>query len=213
MKDAQRGLDASFRRTFGRGIDAAERFARLEIHGVDLDYDSRLRDALAATDAETVKAAAARHLDPERLLVLCVGDIESMKDGDGLHPQKLADLGPMTKHAGTVAVQAAGPDGVVRQVLDALREGDLEAVKKHATQAMLARLEEAPDMERRLGMFKRMLGTAKVSDPETETKDDEAKTRVKIEAKMGEQEVTLFVRLGLVKDGDVWKCDTLQVGQ
>ena len=103
VADAKRSLDSSFRRTFGRGFDAAEAFAELEAHGVDLGYYEALRRGYAEVTVETLQNAAARYLQPEQLLVLCVGDVETMKRGDGTHPMQLSDLGPITVHAAPAA--------------------------------------------------------------------------------------------------------------
>ncbi len=92
---------ASTPRSAGPSAAASDRpgsSRTLEAQGIDLDYYEALRRAYAAIDADTLKAAAVRHLDPERLLVLCVGDVEAMKGGDGQNPQTLADLGEMTVH-------------------------------------------------------------------------------------------------------------------
>ncbi|MEN8152017.1 MAG: insulinase family protein, partial [Planctomycetota bacterium] len=100
---AKLGVDAGFRRSFGTGFAAAETFAGLEARGVDLDYYAKLRAAYAAVTAEAVKAVAAKYLDPARLFILCVGDLESMKAGDGTHENRLPDFGEPTIHDQTVS--------------------------------------------------------------------------------------------------------------
>ena len=87
IAEAKGSLDSSFRRTFGRGFSSAQAFAELESHGVGLDYYDGMRTRYAAVTAEQVRTIAARYLDPAGLLVLCVGDVEAMKAGDGRRPQ------------------------------------------------------------------------------------------------------------------------------
>ncbi len=212
VEEAKQTLEAGFRRTFGRGFDSAETFATLEVHGVDLDHYEKLRETYAAIDTETVQAAAARHIDPARLLMLCVGDVEAMKAGDGQNPPTLADFGEITVHDAPAASDVGTPQAAVRQILTAFGDGDMETVKAHATAAMRKRLDETPDMATRLGMFQRMLTTATVSDPEVTVEGATAESLVTIEATLGEQSMVLEMRMDLVKEGDAWKCDTFSVG-
>ena len=212
VAEAKQGLESAFRRTFGRGFDAAETFAELEANGIPLEHYHALREAYASVDAAAVQAAAKRHIDPNRLLILCVGDLEAMKGGDGQHPPTLADFGEVTVHAAPAARDEGTPEAVIRQILTAFGGGDMEGVKAHATEAMRKRLEETPGMADRLGMFQRMLGTATVSDPLVALDGATAQGRVTIEATLGEQSMVLEMRMDLVKEGDAWKCDTFSVG-
>jgi predicted Zn-dependent peptidase len=98
MKDALGALETSFRRTFGRGFDSAEVFADLEARSADLAYHATLRNAYQTVTADRVKEVAARYLSPDRLLVLCVGNIDEMRPGDGVHADRLEDSGEATVH-------------------------------------------------------------------------------------------------------------------
>ena len=211
--EAKGSLDSAFRGTFGRGFSSATAFAELEAQGVGLDYYDVVRKRYAAVTAEQVQAVAARYLDPAGLLVLCVGDVEAMKAGDGTHPNQLADLGPPTVHEPEGAAPAAPttPGAVAQALLDALKAGDLEALKSYTTKAFQARLAEDPERAGRLRMVPGLLAQATLSDPTVETEGETAAVSVPVQASMGGNTMELVVRLEMVQEGGAWKCETFGI--
>jgi zinc protease len=69
----------------------AARLAELVIYGLPDDYHHRYRDQIRAVDVETAKAAVARHLHPERMSVVIVGDADRIRG-----PVEALGLGPVT---------------------------------------------------------------------------------------------------------------------
>ncbi len=211
LSDAKGSLDSGFRRTFGRGTSSAEAFAELEAQGVDLDYYDALRKRYASVTAEQVQAVAARYLQPDGLLVLCVGDVEAMKRGDGTHPMQLADLGSPTVHEGAARTAPTTPSAVARALLDALAAGDEKGVKAHTTKAFQARLEDDPERAGRFHMLPRMLEQATLSDPEVQVEGDTATVSVPVQVTLGGNTMELVIRLEMVKEDGAWKCETFGV--
>jgi zinc protease len=68
---------------FERGTDAAATFAELFTYDLPLDYFSTLPDKINAGTAEQAQAAAQKHILPDKMIVLAIGDRakieESMK--------------------------------------------------------------------------------------------------------------------------------------
>jgi zinc protease len=62
---------------------------QLELYGYPLDWLSRYRQGIEAVTTAEVRAAAARHLTPERLAIVVVGP----KEGTD---RPLSDFGPVT---------------------------------------------------------------------------------------------------------------------
>jgi predicted Zn-dependent peptidase len=56
----------------------AARLAELIIYGLPDDYHHRYRDRVRAVDVETARAAVARHLHPERMSIVVVGDADQI---------------------------------------------------------------------------------------------------------------------------------------
>lgn len=214
MADVHKSLDAGFRGTLGRGADAAEAFADLEANGAPLDTYDTLRRDCARVDAQRVREVAAKYLDPDHGLVLCVGDLDAMKAGDGVHPMLLSDLGAMTLHEAPVPAAEAPttPAAVAASVLEALRAGDVGALTARASQAFRERLEKNPDTTARLRMLPRVLERATVSEPQVEMEGEGAKVTVPVQATMRGNPVELVVEMRLVREDDAWKVDALQAG-
>jgi hypothetical protein len=211
LSAAKESLDSGFRRIFGRGFNSAETFAELETQGVDLSYYQELRKAYASVDGEQVKDVAKRYLDPGSLLILCVGNVEEMKQGDGVHGNRLEDFGPMTVHDGPLQSVATSPGAVVLLILDALKAGDVEGLKAHGATALLKRMQETPRMVSQLRLLPRMLETAKCSPPEEETAGDAAEVSVPVEATMGGNTVDLVLQFSMVREAGAWKCESFRI--
>ena len=65
---------------FERGTDAAGTFAELFTYDLPLDYYSKLPETFNAVTAEQAQAAAQKHILPEKLIVLAVGDRAKIED-------------------------------------------------------------------------------------------------------------------------------------
>jgi zinc protease len=59
---------------FERGTDAAASFAELFTYDLPLDYYSKLPETFNAVTAEQAQGAAQKHIVPEKMIVLAVGD-------------------------------------------------------------------------------------------------------------------------------------------
>jgi len=212
MVDARRSLDSGFRRAFGRGADSAEAFAELEENGVPLAFYAGLRQAYGAVDAQRVQQVAARYLAPDGLLVLCVGDVDAMKEGDGVHPMLLADLGAMTLHVARAAPGPSSPASVALAVLDALKAGDTDALRARCTESFRKRIEEDPEATAYLGMLPRLLAGATVAEPEVTLEDEAAKVRVPVKATVQGSAMELLIEMSMVRVDDAWRVDAVKAG-
>ena len=215
MKDALGSLDTSFRRMFGRGFDSAEAFADLEARGADLTYHAALREAYRTVTAERVKAVAAKYLAPDKLLFLCVGNVDGMKPGDGVHADRLEDFGKATVHeaaaaAPAVAIDPNSPGAVATRILEALKAGDIDTVKGHGAKTLLERFEKNPESVDQLRGFVRMFAEATFSDPDEKIEGDSAEVTFKTTVSRGGNEMDLVLAFGMVKEegSDAWKCES-----
>lgn len=87
---------ASFIDTFPRSFESATQIARTyaadERIGRPADYWVHYRERIGAVTAAQVQAAAAKHLHPDRLVMLVVGKWEEIAPGDPEGRAKMADL-------------------------------------------------------------------------------------------------------------------------
>jgi zinc protease len=90
---AREALLALLRDRFGSAVSAVVAMAEDELGGRPASYWSTYRDRVAALTAADLRAAAERHLDPERMRVLVIGDRDAVGQGDPAYPERLADLG------------------------------------------------------------------------------------------------------------------------
>jgi len=90
---------ASFVETFPRYFESpgkvVELFAVDELLGRPADYWTTYRDKINAVTAEDVLAAAQQRLDPDKLVILVVGDIEKVKQGHPDHDVSITDFGKL----------------------------------------------------------------------------------------------------------------------
>jgi zinc protease len=59
---------------FERGTDAAAAFAELFTFDLPIDFFSKLPEQIGAVTAEQVQAAASKYIQPDKIIVLAVGD-------------------------------------------------------------------------------------------------------------------------------------------
>ena len=92
-----RTAKASFVETFPRRFASAAQivgtFAVDEILGRDHSYWVDYRDNVAAVDAEEIKKAMKKNLDPKTMIMLVVGNIEEIMVGHPEHDARLTDFG------------------------------------------------------------------------------------------------------------------------
>ncbi len=90
---------ASFVDTFPRRFESAERtatlFARDELLGIPHAYWTDYRKNVEAVTPESILAAMKRHLDPSKMVILVVGNIEEIMKGHPDYRWKLTDFGPI----------------------------------------------------------------------------------------------------------------------
>ena len=82
---------ASFVETFTRNFSSAAAtaglFARDEYTGRDPEYLARYRERISAVTAGDVQRVAQEYLHPDRLVLLVVGDLDTVEQGDPDNPQ------------------------------------------------------------------------------------------------------------------------------
>ena len=88
----------TFPRTFESRQRTVTRFATDELVGLPHEHWTTYRQRIAAVDTAAVRAAAQKHLRPEQLIVLVVGNIDEIMKGSPEHPEgSIAKLGPVTR--------------------------------------------------------------------------------------------------------------------
>ncbi len=92
-KDAKADSLASH---FYTKFDAMGTFATLEMFGLPLDHYTLQQDKYLTSTVEQVQAAGEKYIHPDDLIILIVGDPETVQAGDGEHPVSLTDFGPVT---------------------------------------------------------------------------------------------------------------------
>ncbi len=102
-EDELRTSKASFIETFTRNFSSAgstaSLFASDEYTGRDPEYLTRYRDRVSAVSGDDVLRVARGYLDPSRLVVLIVGDVATIEQGDPEHPEFTVESlssGPVT---------------------------------------------------------------------------------------------------------------------
>jgi len=97
LKDAQQFyLDAFPGLFFATKLQTASTYAQAELLGIPKDYYRTYREKIAKLTTAEVLRVAREYLKPEKFAWVVVGNIPVIKAGDGKHPVKLADLGPVT---------------------------------------------------------------------------------------------------------------------
>jgi zinc protease len=96
-----RTAKASFIETFPRGFASAGqivgRYANDELVGRPHSYWTEYRDNIKAVTGEKVKKALSKDIDPDRMIMLVVGNIEEIMKGHPDHDAKLSDFGEITE--------------------------------------------------------------------------------------------------------------------
>jgi predicted Zn-dependent peptidase len=88
----------TFPRTFETKARTVSRFALDDLTGRPHEYWTTYRDRMKAVTADSVRAAAAAHYDPARLIVLVVGPAEEILKGHPDHPDaRIEAFGAVTR--------------------------------------------------------------------------------------------------------------------
>jgi predicted Zn-dependent peptidase len=88
----------TFPRTFETKARTVSRFALDDLMGRPHEYWTGYRDRMKAVTADSVRAAAAAHYDPAKLIVLVVGPVDEVLKGHPDHPgAKLEAFGSFTR--------------------------------------------------------------------------------------------------------------------
>jgi len=77
LREARQRIESSYRIRLQTNAALAERMARYEILGLGHDYVEVFLDRIREIDADQVKSAARRYLDPERCTLVVVGSPKS----------------------------------------------------------------------------------------------------------------------------------------
>lgn len=99
--DELKTAKSSFIETFPRRFESAERtavlFAKDELMGIPHDYWKSYREKVAAVDPGAILRAARKHLHPEKMFILVVGNLNEIMKGHPDYPAKLTDFGEIHK--------------------------------------------------------------------------------------------------------------------
>ncbi len=88
---AKGALVKSFPARFGDPVTNAERFAEDYFYGMPETYWAQYRERIQALTKADIQRVAKKYLDPARMAILLVGDIQAMEPGDPDHPGLLKD--------------------------------------------------------------------------------------------------------------------------
>jgi len=86
----------TFPRNFQSASDTVTLFATDELLGRPHDYWTTFRERIQAVDAAAIKAAFVKHIVPDEMVFLVVGNIAEITKGHPDHEVRLSDLGPIT---------------------------------------------------------------------------------------------------------------------
>ena len=92
LDDTKNYLMGVFPATVQTASDVASRLVDMELYGLPEDYFDRYRENIAAITAEDVAAVARKYLDPDRLLIVIVGNAQSIREPLGSLGMPLHDV-------------------------------------------------------------------------------------------------------------------------
>ncbi len=93
LETAQAAFVETFPRRFETAAATVGIFAVDELLGRDHGYWTTFRDKVRSVTADQVQSAAARHLHPDQMVILVVGNLDEIMAGHPDHPEKLSDFG------------------------------------------------------------------------------------------------------------------------
>jgi zinc protease len=80
LDDTKNYLMGVFPATVQTGSDVASRLVDMELYGLPEDYFDRYRENIAAVGAEDVTRVATKYLDPDRVLIVIVGNAKDIRE-------------------------------------------------------------------------------------------------------------------------------------
>lgn len=83
----------SFSEFFSNPITTMRNFAMLELQGKPADYYKKYRDKIRSVTKEKVLEVAKKYIQPEKMVIMIVGDWEPCNQGDPKFPGPLSKLG------------------------------------------------------------------------------------------------------------------------
>ena len=93
----KKNLVETFPSTFASKAQTVAVFAADEFTSRDPSFWQTYRERIAAATAADVQRVAQKYLDPQKMVILFVGDQKEIDVGDGKHPVKLEELAPQRK--------------------------------------------------------------------------------------------------------------------
>jgi zinc protease len=100
LRTAKASFIETFTRNFSSATSTAGLFVRDEYTGRDPGYLAEYRDNVSAVSGDDVLRVAREYLDPDKLVILVVGDIATIENGDPENPEYSLDglvVGPVTR--------------------------------------------------------------------------------------------------------------------
>jgi len=93
LSNAQAAFVETFPRRFDSAASTVGTFAVDELLGRDHSYWTTFRDKIRAVTVAQVQEAAERHLHPDSMVILVVGNLDEIMAAHPEHPEKLSDFG------------------------------------------------------------------------------------------------------------------------
>ena len=93
LETAKTSFIEPFPNRFERAAQTATLFARDELIGRSHSYWTTYRERVSAVTGEQILEAAKKHLQPEKMVVLMVGNLDEIRKGHPDHETTLSDLG------------------------------------------------------------------------------------------------------------------------
>jgi len=93
VSGAREGLRDSIPGNFMTKFDSMGTFAQLELYHLPLTYYHTLGQKYEKTSPKKVKKVGRKYIKPEQMIILVVGDPDTVQKGDGLHKITLSDFG------------------------------------------------------------------------------------------------------------------------
>ncbi len=91
LRTSKASFIETFTRNFSSSGSTAGLFANDEYTGRDPEYLARYRDRISAVSGDDVLRVAREYLNPDELVILIVGDLSTIEQGDPEHPEYVLD--------------------------------------------------------------------------------------------------------------------------
>jgi len=84
LDDVKNYLMGVFPATVQSSSDVAGRLLDMELYGLPVEYFDRYRESIAAVDKEIVEQVAKKYIDPERVIIVIVGNASQIREPLGM---------------------------------------------------------------------------------------------------------------------------------